>query len=518
MIHASERYRFIQEIQDRAFYEEEVVQHILMEHRAARRSFSEKGSRDPVAAEEIRAQAALAAGCNAPALPIVYVLEEVKGRITIVYELVQGQPLEEMINRGRFSKPRDWADFALRLCDELLEIRRVGGRLDRIAIDQLAITPSNEVRFIHRHSVGAISRERVESSQYLQRLMVTPSGVYTSKGEELAEDTELLALRELLTRAGCGSTKKTYDALRAEVVRAPEMHSSPLASVDHGIAEVLSSMRVSAFDGAPLGTLEKVREAIAALKREAAYAGGRETQSTIARPSSSEGTIPPAGGQGTASPWTSPAQTEYRSAAPTPPPTPSRAPSAPPPRPVPTGPVVEDDANPFLAGPSTRPTVPSAAAALTTSALQHPATSRRPFPWVGVVSTLVAAAVVAGLVIVVAPLMKGRAPNVEPVAAIAPLATASVRNGDRVILDAGPSSDPEGEPLAYHWRYVAPGDGTVLFAEPGSSRPTSARSYSLRSATVQMQFLTTGRNTMELRVYDGAFMSEPVEVVVEVVP
>ena len=88
MIHPSEKWRFVEPLGDKGFFEDDVVQHVVTEHRAMRRALSERVSADPVALEEVRQQASLAATYNAPALPRVYAVEMVKGRITIIMTMM----------------------------------------------------------------------------------------------------------------------------------------------------------------------------------------------------------------------------------------------------------------------------------------------------------------------------------------------------------------------------------------------------------------------------------------------
>lgn len=242
MIHPSEKWRFVEPLGDKGFFEDDVVQHVVTEHRAMRRALSERVSADPVALEEVRQQASLAATYNAPALPRVYAVEMVKGRITIIMELVTGAPLDDEINHQKFVHPYEWASFACKLLEELLELRQCATRFHKLDSEHIVLQDSGDIRITSRWPVGTVQPPTLEASPVLQRMVEQPRvGVYTSTAPA-NEAAEIEAVKNILARMAAGSTRHTFDQLREEALKAPNMHASPLAGVDVVIANILMGM------------------------------------------------------------------------------------------------------------------------------------------------------------------------------------------------------------------------------------------------------------------------------------
>jgi hypothetical protein len=265
MIHPSERWRFVEAAGDKGFFEDDVVQHTVTEHRAMRRSFTEKITADPVALEEIRQQAQLAAGCNPPALPRIYMVEEVKGRFTILMELIEGVPLEDEINHQKYVRPRDWALLASQLLDELMELRQAGARFHKLSSEHLVLLDSGDIKITQRWPVGTMLPATLDASQSLQRMAMQPRvGVYTSTAP-VNEQGEMEAVKQILVRMAAGSARHSFEQLREEVKKAPSMHPSPLAGVDFAISQVLMGMHPRPDGAGEYSNLFNVQAAIRTL-------------------------------------------------------------------------------------------------------------------------------------------------------------------------------------------------------------------------------------------------------------
>ncbi len=203
MIHPSRRWRFINQLEDRGYCEDEVVQHNVTELRALRRSFSEKFTEDEVAVEEVRKQTKIAARCNPPALPRLFALEKVEGYLTLVTELVEGVQLETLVEKKRFAKSREWVEFAISLTNELIELRNQDVKFERLDYKHLVVTDSNEIRITTRQPVGKLDAEVLAESKFLKRFEIrNQGGVYTAPGKP-DEQAELWAIREILANAAC---------------------------------------------------------------------------------------------------------------------------------------------------------------------------------------------------------------------------------------------------------------------------------------------------------------------------
>ncbi|MEO8376483.1 MAG: hypothetical protein ABI579_02345 [Candidatus Sumerlaeota bacterium] len=242
MIHPSDKWRFVEPFGDKGFFEDDVVQHIVTEHRALRRAMSDRVTADAGCLEEVKQQATLAATYNAPALPRIYAVEMVKGRLTVIMELVTGASLEDEINHQKFVRPYDWASFACKLVDELLELRQSGTRFHKLGAEHLVLQDSGDVRITSRWPVGTVQPPALDASPLLQRMVEQPRvGVYTSTAPP-NEAGEIEAVKQIFTRMAAGSVRHSFEELRDEAKKAPNMHPSPLAGIDPSIARILMGM------------------------------------------------------------------------------------------------------------------------------------------------------------------------------------------------------------------------------------------------------------------------------------
>lgn len=552
MIHPSLRWRFISQVEDRGYFEEEIVSHLSIEHRAHRVSFSDRFSADARASQAVREQARLAANCNSPALPFLYAVEEVKTSLTIIYELVEGIPLEDRMRAGQYARPAAWAEMVVKLVDEMLEARTCGARFDRLGSQHIVIVENDDLRFSHRCPVGDVSREQVEGSQFLARYASGTHGVYTSRSipNELAE---LARLRDILLKAAASSLTADFETLRAEVLRAPEMYSSPLANVEKEVGDVLVRMATTSEPSAPISTLRELRQAASRLRRD----------EPKARPAAPGATLlpPPSLHPGSAAATVVAGSTSFRTPEPPrPTPTPrsldmppaAMAPSPASPSPSDTGtPRLAADTGPLPAPPPKAKAKPSKTSGVPRDfnpdedlnpysiptgpvAVRDPASSslpaaqalrvevrRPPRDWkpliTKIVILLVIVGAIAGAAVFVLPLLTPSRPNTKPVAAIQPAQPQSIEMNQYIVFDATASTDAEGDKLTYQWDVEGAAE-SIIMSDPERTTGTATNSMLLTTPRIKVQFLSTGNYTVRLRTNDGSFFSEPVTVAVEVRP
>ncbi len=554
MIHPSARWRFIQEISDKGYFEDEIVQHHLIEFRALRRSFSEKFCGDDAAVREALDQARLAARCNSPLMPIVYAAEKVQGRLCIIMELIRGRPVTELVGRSKFSRTRDWAAFTHRLLDNLLTARDAGARFERIVLEHFIISPTGEVRIVERSPVGLLTREKFESSHYLQRIAAqTGGGVYTS--EELPDERgELDALREILVKVAAGNVKADIGKLREVVLKEPNMYPSPLAGIEKEVAEILLRMQLDGENGSPIHSLAELRDVVASLNKRAQ--SQRKTASTGAAPplpyaQASEGAsapLKPLNLEASQSSGSSGARALYEMpVAPsgpvqTPPkdsPTGQRSsgqqqrgsgtgaepvPKTPPPKPArkpakAAGNVVDDDINPFASDEEVEDIKKEASKTPVKAPIKVSSSESKGSKQKIIVASLLAVAVIAIAAVTLPPLLVSSGPNAEPTAAVAPANPGPYTVNEPVPVDASPSTDPEASSLTYYWRVLSPSEeGSVIFTEVETERANTSRSFATKTPRIVLQFQGAGTYRIGLKVYDGAQYSEQVELSFRVVP
>lgn len=526
MIHPSARWRFIKELDDRPYFEDEIVLHHLTHHRARRRSFNEKFSADTAAVEAVRAQMRAAAGCNPPALPRIYHLEMVQGRLSVVMEHIEGRPLTALVEGGKLCSVRAWTRFAIHFLREIMEIRRAGGRCEFLDQDQVVLTESGDWRLTGRHPTGLLTRAQRESSPILDRFaegMV--DGVYTSTNLP-HEAGELAALRRILLTAACGSPRRTFDELRGEVLKNPGMYSSPLEMVEPEIGRILVEMQVEAGGEGRIRTVDELMRAVTGVQEQrdvsvtaivlpSGNSPAAHHTPLPEEPFPSPRTPTPVPPSGTGYPAI-PTPPRDRQTPPASPPSPGRRSSGSVPKFLPpiaggsrrdpkSGSVLDDDAllNPYAAGPA----LDTPEKALKPVRPRDPASSARTrhFVLLSVAGLVVLAGLAGAAMMFMSP-----PPNEPPLAAIRAPRTLDPRVDEPLVLDAGSSVDPEGTALSYRWRLAAPEDGEVIFAEVGQDRAQTGRTFATLEREIEVQFLRPGVAVLELVVTDeGQASSEP---------
>lgn len=537
MIKPSECWRFVEALEDKGYYEEEVVQHLLTEHRAVRRTFSARICQDHDAAREIVEQAHMAARVTPPPLPFVYVMEETEGAITVVMEQVEGRPLDQLVQEKAFAKAKAWAVTASRIADALMMLRDAGACFEKLDLEHLVVTKADTIRIRQRWPVGRPSSSRLERSALLQRMARQPRGGVYVGGPPL-EREELEAFALILIRMLHGLSH-TVEQFQATVRRAGEtlMEKASPAVVIVGILNGIEGQ------GA-LTSLRAVRDRLAEFYQEESLRLQNEllrARQEAEAPRAPEPPPPaPAFDPFSFNAPPGPAGASSREAMPKPSTTPLPRPAAAPrgetdhvnPYAAPdvappaakkaaapiTAPLSPDDvaANPYAAVPGSSEVVGSAPAA-------PPKKSSpliplgRPVKNVGggIAKAVVALVVVAAVVAVGAfgsTLFSSSKPNLKPTAVIAPLPKADFAVSASIPLSAAPSSDPEAQSLSFDWQIVKPESLSGIFNESGSDRPREGRLFSTKVSDISVQFLSAGEVTMQLVVFDGINRSEPVTV------
>lgn len=543
MITPSARWRFVEEIDDKGYFEDELVQHHLVEFRALRRSFSDKFCADKIAVEEVCEQMKLAARCNSTLLPIVFAIEEVEGRLTVIMELIKGQGIKHLVTRGELSKARPFSEFAHRFVRNLLDARQVGARFDRLDVNQIVIVPSGDICVTQRFPIGRIPPERLEKSPYLRRLNAQiAGGVYTAN-EPPDERAELHVLREMLTKAAAGSTKISFDELRAEAAQNPRMYHSPLARVDKEIAQIL--IRLSSDPGADgqIISMEGLEDALSSLKRASQ---AKKEQPGLEKPleyatydNLPPSVAPPSPGSSPVTPLPSPriSQSLYKmpdesalpeksgetsgiKAGPAPLPDPisggmkSPAPKKTKVKKAAAGLDMPEDLNPYASDEEKAAArVKEQSSGSVLSPVARRKTDKGPIIKMASIGFLAIILIAAGIVFV-PPLLSSPEPNEPPVARVMPLGSAFAVN-EEVHLDASGSSDPEGQDLIFFWQTESP-DTVVIYTDPETGRVSSKANFVVRSPKIIAQFQGAGEHVLELKVKDQAQFSEPVRVSVTV--
>lgn len=536
MIKPSECWRFVEALEDKGYFEEEIVQHLLTEHRAIRRTFSERICQDREAAREIVEQAHMAARVTPPPLPFVYALEETEGSITLIMEQVEGRPLDQLIQDKMFTKPKAWALYAARIADALVVLRESGACFEKLDVEHLVLTKADTFRIRQRWPIGRPAASRIDRSPLLQRMARQPrGGVYAAGIGSALEREETEALAVILIRMHLGLSA-TLDQFQASIRKAGEtvLDKASPAVLILGILNgmngqgSLTSLRAirdrlwefHAEESARLQTelLRQKTEAEAPRPPDPAPASpafdpfsfnvpgtASPTREAAPRPSSSTPLPRPAEGPegGHINPFAAPG---------VPAPAPRKAPPA-----APAGTAVDENAaNPWLAGPGAAPGGGGASAGAGGSAPSvlvplgkaAPRSSGRGIP--GWLIGLMAVAALAGVGYGLSGFLTSGKPNQKPTAAIAPLAKTEFSTSEVFSLSAGPSSDPDGNPLSYEWQIVKPESLTAIFTEAGSDRPREGRLFSTKVPDIRLQFLAGAPEvTLQLIVFDGTNRSDP---------
>lgn len=540
MIHPSERWRFVEALKDQGYYEDDLVQHVVLEYRARRRAFSERLCADGAALSEVILQARAAAACLHPTLPRIYHLEEVKGRTTIVLEHIQGRSFEDHINHDSFKALKDWAAMAVNLAEVFGEMRRTGVHFARMAPEHLVVSSNGDLRLNELAPIGRPSAESLAASPFLQRLAMQKNlGVFLDPEAHPEDSAEWETVRDLLMRMLVGSTKMLWGDFEAEIAASigrpvapgayPKVAVEVLQAVHQGTLRDFSRLA----DRLRMIRQDEVRR-IADAKRaalEAQLAHSQPEPPPPPKPVPVMAARPSAGQEPQGAPFQPTSKLAGAPSSSDVPINPFAVDPVPPsgrPTPAPKsspGVLLSDNINPYAADPLPTAAAPGSSPKASSSSGLHRTVSAGgsgglPTGLLLKVGAGIAAVVVLGVGGSFALSLlraSNTPPNERPTAAIAPFAAQVHRVGDRLVLDASGSKDPEQSKLSYEWGLAEPADGAVIFTDDIGSKPTEGRLFLTDAPRVRAQLLTAGKHKFTLRVKDaGTLFSEPVAATVTV--
>jgi hypothetical protein len=505
MIESGDGWKFAAHLADRGFFADQLVEHVVTGHRAVRRVFSDKFSRDAAAVEAVRAQCSLAAPMQHPAIPAVYMVEEVQRQLCVYFEYVQEPYLDAEVARVPFAGPGVWSRRGLLLVRAFARMQQLGIGTDRVRLDNIAMH-GPMVRFATRWPLANLSELEAAQSLFLQRLVQSPyGGVYAVNGA-YPERACLARLKDLLYHLATGKTDRTV----GEAIEAAKSSGNTLAplGVDSGIERILRGLHDPKGPDA-ITTLEVLEAALSEM------AGGRRRSGGPSRASEPQPALadapPVAAAPGPRRPAPLP---ELK-------PRPGDAPrreekDAPHSSSRPSSNSIEAIAadaeedraylypnrnkTPAAATPTAKAAAPSSGglSALTSSASAKPASASGGGTgrMIGIgLAAVVGIAVVVGAAFF---LLGGRGKNLPPTASIAPVNT-QVQMYQTIMLDGSGSTDPEGAPLKYSWRVLDLDRTNYKFS----------RNADGTARTTDLQFFQTGTFRVQLEVFDGKFLSAP---------
>ncbi|MBX3728079.1 MAG: hypothetical protein KF858_02755 [Candidatus Sumerlaeia bacterium] len=545
MIHEGDGWKFTSHITENAFFEDQLVEHMLTGHRAVRRVYSKRLNLDEEAAAAVRRQVQMSAAIEHPGFQRLFFSEEVEEQYCVYGEHMDGQAFDALVRHKTFRKTAAWSEAALLLVDLARDFENLRIGFDHLTLDAMKVR-WNLLRTAARYPTGALIPGMVPESRFFRRLLETPAigGVYLAEFEyPLAAG--LHRLKDLLYYMATAQTVVTVEqALQKAAEKEATTGARNISSlgVEAEIAEVLMRLHEP---GASKGisSLRDLRRAITLLG-----AGNGRAAAASSPGVPMPAMLPP--------PQPPPVVPRVAPVAPPPPPPPPVAvPAAqtfaPTPAPAadserssrtsnPTGelqmtgrgrekedaeedrsylypssqaiPKAEVTGNSGQLPSSSQsaakaPTPAAAAARLASSGSVGGASAKRSGGggFLKVLAVLLAVAVVAAGAVGLMSMLKTGGPNLPPVAAFAPLpAVVEVRQA--VELDGSESNDPEGSPLSYIWN-VPNMDRTNYRITPNGSR---------EARQARLEVFVPGTIEVTLEVHDGLSRSEVVSQSIEV--
>lgn len=139
MIAPGAGWRFQEHIASHELYEDQVMEHEVTGHLAVRRVYAPELLDNPTAAALLRGQAQALAALDHAALPRWYGLLEVEGRLCWLFENLRGQTLRGQLRaRGHLSAGR-WAAAAFDLIELFRDLSRAGVSLAALRLEDLVV-------------------------------------------------------------------------------------------------------------------------------------------------------------------------------------------------------------------------------------------------------------------------------------------------------------------------------------------------------------------------------------------
>ncbi len=536
MIGNSICWRFIEPIMDAGFFEDEIVEHLGTLHRARRRCFNAKLSKDEHALSEICRQASLMGNVQHPALPRYYGGELVEGQYTIVDELIEGGRFIDLGTKGGNQGILDWCDNVVRLCEELAPLEALRVDYSRLRSNQIVVTTRGRLRFTTTWPVGTVSRERIDGSPFLARLVASPfGGMFVADGPPDPGPC-MDAIQGIVFHLAAGKdTRSVAEALEEERREMAQTGARELPScigLEKSLGELILSIRRP--DGTrEITSLQALSAAARKLRKRTAQrmeeertgrraAATGQSSANLGRiapgtaPASSPAVPKPAITHDSSGPFfptaASPMAAAREMATPRDEPLVKPRPKAidgPPADQkleyVKAAEEVDEDAAAALY--PKRPDVVVAAGGQEVRVTELPKASS---PRLRLFRNLFLAAVGIGIAGAVAFhfIKIASTPLNQPPTAVISKAPTRVLGIEKVRFEARGSTDPEQKPLTYHWKVIERQPADYRFIPNDSAEAVST----------EAQFFTGGKVMVELRVFDGSLFSEPVTAEVDIVP
>lgn len=539
MILHSTCWRFVEPILDTGFYEDEIVEHLFTTHRARRRTFNPRISKDETAMKHIVAQAEIAASTQHPAIPRTFHMEQVNGQYCIVTEQVRGVAMHDIARRGGWRRVVDWTAMAIPFVEFLHSLEKQNANFSRLHLNHLVRDLQGSLRIDTLWALGAVPRREVEASPFLQRMPASSFGGVFFEETPADQTANIRATARMLFQLATGDVSTTLEAAVEADQAAAIRHSGEKLHSCIGLERPLGELILSIYNEG-VARYSSVEELIAAIRRmclrHEEERGRGDVQSAV--PQSSAPRMPMASSHRSPAPVTVPlVMSDMASAPPSPSPTPA---PMPPPSSRSASPVTGSGSRRDI---STMPTDnPGEEFESDPSAYLYPDRNRietafrkknepvildgsniaeishsasKPVPTgardkvAGIAGILAGIAVFAGVGFGLWYLWESTRVRVNnpPVAVIAPV-TSPVPTTTPIAMSGSGSSDPDGNPLSYEWRVIAP--------QPYDHH--IAVNSSPQAVNTKITFYASGTVTIQLRVFDGKTYSEPVTQTITVEP
>ncbi|MDK2970938.1 MAG: hypothetical protein PWP23_693 [Candidatus Sumerlaeota bacterium] len=537
MIEEGNGWKFTSHIDENAFYEDQLVEHIWTGHRSVRRVYSKRLNLDEEASRAVRRQITISSSIEHPGLQRLFFSEEVEGQFCVYGEHMDGATLETLVRHKTFVKGPDWAEGSLLLVDLMREFEAHGIGFDHLTLGSMKLR-WNMLRVATRYPTGSLVPGRLPQSRFFRRLLETPEvgGVYLAE-HGFPLEAGMQRLKDLLYFMATAQTVVPVAAALAksqERLQETGSRSISMLGVDSEIEQIL--LRLHDPSGQKgISTLRDLRRAIALL----APGAGKPSVPVVASPPPAARPTPP-----TPAPEararrvesTPPAATASESgedsavSSPDPAASSPRATSQPATKPMEMmgrsrlADDLDEDRSYLYPSSSSANLLPDSGGSLdsssSSSSSQHLGSSgslaksplprsssgsframsgsRRSLPIKAIVLTLLVVAVLAGGGYGAMILLNSGKANATPLAAFVP-PPEQININQPVVLDASPSSDEDGDPLRYQW--VVEGLEVTNY----SLRPNQTR----EAVNAELRIFVPGRYTITLTVFDGKNLSAP---------
>lgn len=532
MITPGAGWRFQEHIATHELFEDQVVEHEVTGHLAIRRVYAPELLENAAAAELLRGQARALAAMQHPALPAFYGIHEQEGRLVWLFENLRGQTLRGNLRaRGHLSAGR-WAAAAFDLIELLRDLSRGGLSFSRLRLEDFVVLDET----VRLATLAPAPDPAPTGAPAIVAALAADraSGVW-HRGDPRRQPGESNRLLDVLYHLAMPTQEATLaDGLAAYETQQQQLGSGPRVHSVLGIEGAIEQVLLR-FHRLPDWKWDELAEALmplidrgAPIESSHAPAGDDAFRLTrTPRPAPDSPARPPEPVRQKQQPFVAPSEadpTPQVAAAPGPvatrspdDPTPSSARRSSAEREVFARSEIrmegknrfEDDATEdrtYLI-PEQRVEEKTELVAQAIVRRRRSWMASKRFVVLSVATVLVVGGIIAVSLIVPAMFAKETPPN-QPPTALFTLSTQTFAAYQKVKLDATGSSDPEGRSLLYSWQVKG------LTSDQWRIEPNKTRD----AATPELQIYVEGRHAVELKVFDDAVYSLPVEAEVVVGP